>query len=101
MIGSSALSATLTAVSVRLFILVFLGYAWFELSAAVSFPELSKNYQQTIQPLLKKYCLDCHSTDKEMGELDWERCAKLDDVRTHPKVWQKVVEMMEDGEMPP
>ena len=101
MIGSSALSATLTAVSVRLFILVFLGYAWFELSAAVSFPELSKNYQQTIQPLLKKYCLDCHSTDKEKGELDLERFAKLDDVRTHPKVWQKVVEMMEDGEMPP
>jgi len=71
------------------------------MSASVPFPELSRNYQQTIQPLLKKYCLDCHSTEKEKGELDLERFSTLAKVRTKPKVWQKVVEMMEDGEMPP
>ncbi len=85
----------------RLFIVIFLGCAFSEATAAVSFLELSKNYQQTIQPLLKKYCLDCHSTEKEKGELDLERFGTLAKVRTEPKVWLKVVEMMVDGEMPP
>ena len=85
----------------RLFIVIFLGCAFSEATAAVSFLELSKNYQQTIRPLLKKYCLDCHSTEKEKGELDLERFGTLAKVRTEPKVWLKVVEMMVDGEMPP
>ena len=52
-------------------------------------------------PMLKRYCLDCHSTEKQKGELDLERFSKLTDVRKAPKVWQKVVEMMKDCEMPP
>ena len=51
--------------------------------------------------MLKKFCLDCHSTEEQEGELDLERFASLEAVRKAPKVWVKVVEMMEDGEMPP
>ncbi|MBC8326136.1 MAG: DUF1592 domain-containing protein [Verrucomicrobia subdivision 3 bacterium] len=51
--------------------------------------------------MLKKFCLDCHSTEKEKGELDLERFGTLAKVRAAPKVWVKVVEMIEDGEMPP
>ena len=69
--------------------------------AAVPFPKLAGDYQKEMLPLLKKYCLDCHSTEEQEGELDLERFGSLAAVRKAPKVWVKVVEMMEDGEMPP
>ena len=72
-----------------------------DLSAAVSFPDLSQSYQKTIRPLVKQYCLKCHSTKKEEGELDMERIGTLSEVRKNPKIWQKVREMMGNGEMPP
>ena len=84
---------------------IFIGIILFcvaaRLSAAQPFTKISAVYQQRIKPLLKQYCLSCHSTEKEKGELDLERFAKLEDVRRSPKVWVKVVEMIEDGEMPP
>ncbi len=27
-------------------------------------------FEQTIQPVLKQYCLDCHSTKKQKGDLE-------------------------------
>lgn len=66
-----------------------------------TFDTLAGEYQREIQPLLKQFCLDCHSTEDKEGELDLERFAKLDDVRTAPRVWQKVDEMLAIGEMPP
>ena len=69
--------------------------------AAESFPQLAQDYHKAIVPLLKRYCLNCHSTEKQKGELDLERFSNMRTVRTTPRVWIKVVEMMEDGEMPP
>ncbi len=65
------------------------------------FAELEKDYSGQLKPLLKRFCLDCHSTDKEEGELDLERFVSLAEVRRDPEVWQKVVEMLDNGEMPP
>ena len=50
---------------------------------------------------MQKYCLDCHSKEEQEGELDLEQFRGMDEVRMHPMIWVKVVEMMEDGEMPP
>ena len=69
--------------------------------AAESFPQLAQDYHKAIVPLLKRYCLNCHSTEKQKGELDLERFSNMRAVRTAPRAWIKVVEMMEDGEMPP
>jgi hypothetical protein len=69
--------------------------------AAESFPQLDQDYHKAIVPLLKRYCLNCHSTEEQKGELDLERFSNVRVVRTAPRVWIKVVEMMEDGEMPP
>ncbi len=55
----------------------------------------------TVRPLLAEYCLTCHSTAKQKGELDLEVFSSLDAVKKHPAVWQKVLEQMADGEMPP
>ena len=70
------------------------------LFAVQPFPKLSTTYQQRIKPLLKQYCLNCHSTEKEKGELDLERFADLPAVRRNPKVWQKVVESVIKTQVP-
>jgi hypothetical protein len=67
----------------------------------VRFDVLSSEYARDIKPLLKQFCLDCHSTVKQEGELDLERFAKLDDVRRDTKVWLKAAEMLDTNEMPP
>ncbi|MEO8499195.1 MAG: DUF1587 domain-containing protein, partial [Planctomycetota bacterium] len=68
---------------------------------AASFDDLQKQYDDQIQSILKQFCLDCHSTEKQEGELDLQRFAALADVRRDPKAWQKVAEMLDNGEMPP
>jgi len=67
----------------------------------ISFNDLQKQYDDQVQPILKQFCLDCHSTEKQEGELDLQRFAALADVRRDPKAWQKVAEMLDNGEMPP
>ncbi|MBI2950141.1 MAG: DUF1592 domain-containing protein [Verrucomicrobia bacterium] len=58
-------------------------------------------FEKNIRPLLSEYCLTCHSTEKQKGELDLERFVSLDAVKRHPKVWQRVAEQLADLEMPP
>lgn len=66
-----------------------------------AFAPLGADYEQKTLPLLKQYCWGCHSTEDQEGELDLERFARLTDVRKSPRVWQKVVEQLVTGEMPP
>ncbi|WP_367874448.1 DUF1592 domain-containing protein [Luteolibacter sp. Populi] len=54
-----------------------------------------------IRPLMKEYCISCHSAEKHKGDLDLERFETLDAAMREPKVWQQVVEQIESGEMPP
>ena len=62
---------------------------------------LAKEFEGTTLPLLKRYCLECHSAEEQEGDLDLERFSTLDHVRTAPRVWQGVAEMLDRGEMPP
>ena len=64
-------------------------------------PNEAETFQREIRPLLKQYCLNCHSTEKQKGELDLEPFASLDAVKRHPKVWQNVAEQLANNEMPP
>ncbi len=58
-------------------------------------------YAAEVRPLVAKHCLACHSTDKKQGELDLERFAAPDDLRSDLEAWRKVAEMLADGQMPP
>ena len=58
-------------------------------------------FDQSIRPILKEYCLTCHSTEKHKGDLDLERFSSLDEVKKHPKIWQGVIEQISLDEMPP
>ena len=73
-------------------------------SALASFPETSAaadSLKQTIRPLLRDYCVTCHSTEQQEGELDLERFGSLDQVRQHAEIWEQVQEQLTLGEMPP
>ncbi len=65
------------------------------------FDELNELFTQQTLPLLKQFCLDCHSTEKKEGELDLQRFVTLSEIRRHPSSWQKVAAMISQGEMPP
>jgi hypothetical protein len=66
-----------------------------------AFDLLGNEYSGQVRPLITRFCLDCHSTAKQEGELDLERFARLDDVRSAVTTWLKVAEMLDNGEMPP
>jgi len=70
-------------------------------ASARTFPELASSYKESIVPTLRRFCLECHSTERKEGELDLERFLSLKEVRQEVKAWQKVAEMLDNGEMPP
>jgi hypothetical protein len=47
--------------------------------------------------ILQTYCLNCHSTEKQKGDLDLE----ASDIHKEPHIWENVLDQMQLGEMPP
>lgn len=70
-------------------------------AAPESFDRLGQVFGKQIHPLLARKCVTCHSTSKKKGELDLQRFRSLVEVRRDPRVWIKVIQMLDDGEMPP
>ena len=68
---------------------------------AKPFAKLDADYTKSVRPLLTRFCLGCHSTKKKVGELDLEQFTTLARVRKGTRSWLKVVEMLDNGEMPP
>ncbi len=54
-----------------------------------------------VQPILTKYCQECHQPDRAEAEIDLKQFGSMNDVRKHPKVWLKVRDMVASGQMPP
>jgi len=64
-------------------------------------PDLASEYVEKLKPVLAKYCLGCHSTEKKKGDLDLERFAGLAAIRRDLKPWPLLIDNLENGEMPP
>jgi hypothetical protein len=58
-------------------------------------------FDKTIRPLLRDYCLTCHSTEKQKGELDLERFASVTSIQKQTEVWEHVLDQLATDEMPP
>ncbi len=50
-----------------------------------------------VSGIVGTYCLKCHSTEKQKGDLDLESA----DIHQDPRVWEDVLDQLELGEMPP
>jgi hypothetical protein len=62
---------------------------------------LAQSYEPEIQPLVKRYCHQCHSDKRTEADINLASFAHLSDIRKDPQTWQKVGEMLESGQMPP
>jgi hypothetical protein len=52
--------------------------------------------QESLQPLFKNYCTQCHGAEKQKGDVRLDDVAKID-----PKLWTTIFEQLASGEMPP
>ena len=61
----------------------------------------AQDFRKDVQPILEKYCYDCHNAEKAKGHLDLE--AFKDDARFYQdqRMWRQVVAQVVAGEMPP
>jgi hypothetical protein len=59
------------------------------------------DFEKDIHPLLTEYCLKCHSTEKQKGDLDLERFSSLAEAKKDPQTWLDVLEQLGNREMPP
>lgn len=50
-----------------------------------------------VRAVFTSHCLNCHSTEKQKGELDLE----ASDISREPQVWEHVIDQILHGEMPP
>jgi len=69
--------------------------------AACAAVPLAAGFDRDIRPMVTQYCLVCHSAAKHAGDLNLERYATFAAVMHDPKPWQKAVEQLTLGEMPP
>ena len=52
--------------------------------------------QESLQPLLKSYCTQCHGTEKQKGDVRLDDVTKIDGT-----LWKSIFEQLASGEMPP
>ncbi len=65
-------------------------------------PDISdQGFASGIQPLLSRYCFDCHSADLAEADLDLSEFTTLADIQSHTDVWLKIRDMLDSGQMPP
>ncbi|MFM2168969.1 MAG: hypothetical protein RIS79_3340, partial [Verrucomicrobiota bacterium] len=63
----------------------------------VFFLLLSAAQAADTRAILQTYCLNCHSTKEQKGDLDLE----ASDIHKEPHIWENVLDQMHLGEMPP
>jgi mono/diheme cytochrome c family protein len=71
------------------------------LVAAEAPSTVADDYVAIAQPLLQKYCHDCHAGEVTEAELDLAAFATDADVRKQPAVWVQIRDVLTTGDMPP
>ena len=54
-----------------------------------------------LRPLLEKYCLDCHNAERQKGDVDLTHVGSPQNVVKEFKLWQTMLQQVEEEEMPP
>lgn len=75
--------------------------AWVRGADAVPPPRGEAAYKQKIQPLLEKYCFDCHSDGVEKGDFTFDEHTNYADLRADLVLWDHVRHMIATHVMPP
>ena len=62
---------------------------------------LQRDFAETIIPLLKANCFDCHGTDLQEAKLDLSVYTSVQSVATAHRAWKLILQRVSVGEMPP
>ncbi len=62
---------------------------------------LDRDYAAFVQPLLKRYCHECHAGEVTEAEIDLASFTSVAHVRRQTKTWLKLREVLDTGDMPP
>lgn len=73
----------------------------FASSAEKDLAALQGDFDDTVLPFLKSYCLNCHGTSKQEAKLNLSSFTSLETVRADLKHWELVLGRLTDGDMPP
>lgn len=79
---------------------VRISFGFFLLTGSVVCPA-ADTFELAVRPLIGEYCITCHSTEQQEGELDLEQFASTALVKQSASVWERVLEQLANGEMPP
>lgn len=63
--------------------------------------KLGGNYDDLVAPLVNKYCIECHDSDTEEGEVNFDVFVTKDDAENDPDFWDRVFTQMDLQSMPP
>ncbi|MBI3822986.1 MAG: DUF1592 domain-containing protein [Planctomycetes bacterium] len=78
-----------------------LGYFVLFILGAVAGSARADVFQEKIEPFAKKYCHTCHNKKQAKGELDLTRFGRDGDVTSDFRRWNKIIEFVRKGVMPP
>src|SRR5262249_15344971 len=65
------------------------------------FKSLAVEYSRDVQPLIEKFCFECHSGDAPEADLDLSKFKSTAKIHDSLKSWQKALEMLDSAQMPP
>lgn len=63
--------------------------------------DLESAYKTRVQPLVQKYCVECHNEKVSEAEIDFTNMNSIEEIRRTAKTWQRVHEVVETQQMPP
>ena len=63
--------------------------------------QLTTDFDKSVLPFVKEYCLDCHGDQTQEAKLDLSRFGSVSDVVAGHQIWKTVLERVKAGEMPP
>ena len=94
--------AFLLAVFLTLFIFLHHSSAGQQQKSATKDPDTNEPISfERMRPLLKTYCIECHSTNKKKAGLDLEKFETTQDALAHFELWEQVGEHLRTKAMPP
>ena len=70
-------------------------------SSTLSGAELRAIVPEKHLDLMFDYCMDCHNADTQKGKVNLEDLPLEVDTLQHAELWQKVLDVLNSGEMPP
>jgi cytochrome c553 len=75
--------------------------AFVSTASAAAPPTRSANFARDVKPLLAEFCVRCHGVKATRGGVDLARFADDRSAAREHKLWQRVLDQVRSGEMPP